>query len=78
MQSLDTGVSPNMNVRVPSSTREEVKRRAEQLGVPEARYVRAALDVAIGNLCCVGTLYTGADPFNGLACQHRFEKSVGN
>jgi hypothetical protein len=78
MQSLGSGISPNMNVRVPSDIRLEVKRRAAQLGVSEARYVRAALDVALGDRCCVGTLYTGIDPFATIACRHQFEKSVGN
>ena len=69
-----------MTVRIPPNTRDEVRDRARRLGVKEAQYVRAAIEVALGTRCCVGTLFTGSrDPFHAYACQCRFnEKSVGN
>jgi hypothetical protein len=47
MQSLDTGVSPRLNVRLPGSLRADILRAAGPGRGAEARWVRQALRDAL-------------------------------
>lgn len=53
MRPLSKGTSPVLSIRVPKGTREKLSTRAAAHGLSRSEYVRLALDVAAGELCCI-------------------------
>lgn len=64
MRSLHRGISPVLSIRVPQGIRDKLTVKAKEHGIPRADYVRLALDVAAGELCCIER---GSFPHN---CPH--------
>lgn len=72
MQSLDTGTSPNLNVRVPRSLDDKITRAAGDVRGAKAEFVREALRMAVGEICCLSA-YWGTPQ----ACRHEPCKACG-
>lgn len=66
MRSLNSGISPVLTVRAPSTLVSKVDERRHTLGLTMSQFLREALRVAVGDRCCMTPDTT--DPSSPPAC----------
>ena len=57
MQSLERGASPTLNVRVPKALLDKIDSRSGTGRGARAEFVREALRLATGEICCLSTYW---------------------